>query len=118
VINIPQLIHTASPATYLLGLFCAFLALVAWSWYAVANARFLKRNPHLLSSDWATLVGVGTLFWVTLLTSILALFFTDHLQLETSSLKSFLIGSTVLGVLCSWLGTFLWDKRTKSSVDY
>ena len=36
-----------------LGMACAFGALLCWTWYAVDNARFLKRNPHFTGAEWS-----------------------------------------------------------------
>lgn len=43
-----------------LGMLCAFGALLCWSWYAVDNARFLKRNPHFTGAEWSGLYGLST----------------------------------------------------------
>jgi drug/metabolite transporter (DMT)-like permease len=39
---------------------CAFGALLCWTWYAVDNARFLKRNARFSSADWSGLYGIST----------------------------------------------------------
>lgn len=49
---------------YFIGLLCVVGAIGGWSWYAVQNARFLKKHSHLPCGDWATVIGVATLFWV------------------------------------------------------
>ncbi|MES3024935.1 MAG: DMT family transporter [Pseudomonadota bacterium] len=41
-----------------LGLLCASGALLCWSWYAIDNARYLKRNPHFSSAEWSALYGL------------------------------------------------------------
>jgi drug/metabolite transporter (DMT)-like permease len=43
-----------------LGMLCAFGALLCWTWYAVDNARFLKRNAHFSGADWSGLYGIST----------------------------------------------------------
>ena len=43
-----------------LGMLCAFGALLCWTWYAVDNARFLKRNPHFSGAEWSGLYGIST----------------------------------------------------------
>jgi drug/metabolite transporter (DMT)-like permease len=43
-----------------LGMLCAFGALLCWTWYAVDNARFLKRNPHFSGAEWSGLYGLST----------------------------------------------------------
>jgi drug/metabolite transporter (DMT)-like permease len=115
IINIPHLEASESPSGHMLGLVFSFLALLAWSWYVVANFQFLKNHPNVGSSDWSTLVGVTTLFWVIIFATILIFFFGNQLQMEkyypfNDELKRFLIGSAVLGLLCSWLGAFFWNK--------
>jgi drug/metabolite transporter (DMT)-like permease len=116
VINLPQLMANSSPATYLLGLSFALLALAFWTWYVVANSHFLKINPQVSSNNWSTLIGVATLFWVFLLGVVLMIFSPGSLVLKlttfTPSTISFLIGSVILGVFCSWVGGALWNRAS------
>lgn len=117
IINVPHLEESGSISTYVLGLVCSFLALLAWSWYVVANSRFLKHHPEVRSSDWSTLIGVATLFWVFVFALFLSLFFENQLQMEKyltpgPELTKFIIGSAILGLLCSWVGAFLWNKAS------
>lgn len=42
------------------GMLCASGALLCWTWYAVDNARFLKRNPHFSGAEWSGLYGIST----------------------------------------------------------
>ena len=113
VINVPELMQTSSPATYLLGLLCAVVSLAFWTWYVVANSHFLKRHPDISSSDWSTLVGLATLFWVALVGII---FSPGALLIKFSvwnaSTLSFWIGSAILGIFCSWMGGALWNRAT------
>jgi len=51
--------HTALARTAL-GLLCAAGALACWSWYAIDNARYLKRNPHFSSAEWSALYGLAS----------------------------------------------------------
>jgi drug/metabolite transporter (DMT)-like permease len=63
-INVDVFTHARGSAqpwrTVALGLLCAGGALACWTWYAVDNARFLKRNPHYSGADWAGLYGLST----------------------------------------------------------
>ncbi|MFL6657001.1 MAG: DMT family transporter [Massilia sp.] len=43
-----------------IGLLCAAGALLCWSWYALDNARYLKRNPHFSSAEWSALYGLAS----------------------------------------------------------
>jgi drug/metabolite transporter (DMT)-like permease len=51
--------HTALGRTAL-GLLCAAGALACWSWYAIDNARYLKRSPHFSSAEWSALYGIAS----------------------------------------------------------
>jgi drug/metabolite transporter (DMT)-like permease len=51
--------HTDMARTAL-GLLCAAGALACWSWYAIDNARYLKRNPHFSSAEWSALYGLSS----------------------------------------------------------
>lgn len=59
--------HTAWPQVAL-GMLCAAGALLCWTWYAVDNARYLKRHPQLAAADWAGLYGLATGLVALLLT--------------------------------------------------
>lgn len=62
-INADSLLHPApgsGSADIVLGLACAFGALLCWSWYALDNARYLKRNPQFSSAQWSALYGLAT----------------------------------------------------------
>jgi hypothetical protein len=48
----------------MLGVAAAFMALAAWTAYAVDNAAYLRAHPATDVSDWATLQGIATLGWV------------------------------------------------------
>ena len=50
----------ASLAHKLAGVLCAVGALACWTWYALDNARFLKRHAHVSSVEWAMLYGLAS----------------------------------------------------------
>ena len=98
---------------YAFGLLCGLCSLITWSWYMVANARFLREHPHVSSSDWSTLVGIATFAWVALI-GILALFIFPTTALEKYTILDkplvyFLAGGLILGCVCSWLGSYFWN---------
>lgn len=106
-----------SLSQYLLGLAGILTALTAWSWFAVNNARFLKRHPHIPASEWSTVIGVATLFWALLIGGLFALCMPEEVyppkffNLSPQTLRYFGAVS-VLGVVCSWLGCFLWSRAS------
>ncbi len=101
---------------YLLGVIAAFTALIAWSWYVVVNSLFLKSNPTVSSQDWSTLIGVATFFWVLIVGGCYEGWLGEagwSKFLEPSqSLAIFVAGCAVLGIFCSWIGAFLWNKAS------
>lgn len=102
---------------YIFGVFGVLFALISWSWYAVHNARFLKRNPQIPSTDWATVIGVCTLFWALLISIVYGVATYKEAQLPpithlTKESWRFFIGVAILGILCSWLGCFLWNRAS------
>lgn len=115
LVNIPHILTSPSSTYYMLGLLFSFLALLIWSWHVVSNARFLKHHPKVRAGDWATMIGVATLFWVVIIAIILVSFFSNQLHLAQHFLVQrefirFVVGSAILGVLCSWVGTFFWNQ--------
>ncbi|HRH21365.1 MAG TPA: DMT family transporter [Brevundimonas sp.] len=52
--------HAVDAGEVALGLACAFGALVAWSAYAIGNARWLARNEQVSAQDGSLLTGVVT----------------------------------------------------------
>lgn len=106
-----------SLSQYLIGIVGVMVALLAWSWYVVHNARFLKRNPSILSTDWTTAIGVCTFFWVIMMGIAFSLILPKEVDLAkfghwSNDLLRFLIGITILGAICSWLGCYLWNRAS------
>jgi drug/metabolite transporter (DMT)-like permease len=117
IINYPHFIESDSPSNYALGLLCAFCSLMIWSWYVVANSKFLKDHPEVLSSDWSTLMGVSTMFGVAIMALFFGIFVADQEIMEkyktfNPALVNFLLGSATLGFMCSWVGGFLWNRAS------
>ncbi len=103
--------------TYALGMLCCCGTLVAWSWFVVVNATFVKEHPEVSASDWTTLMGVSTLIWVMVLTVAIALFFHSHINFEkylylNDALIGFIVGCVVLGLVCSGLGAWFWNRAS------
>lgn len=116
-INAPRMVMASSPFSYFLGLILSLGALFSWSWYVVANTEFLEKNPQLTTHAWATVIGVATFIWVTLIALLLSAIFYQHIEFYkfisyNNQLRNFLLGSAFLGVCCSWLGAYLWNQAS------
>jgi drug/metabolite transporter (DMT)-like permease len=112
------------------GLAAAVGAVVLWTWYALANARFLSRvpaaqtaahptdqptdqpadQPALSPASWSTAVGVAT--GAVALAALPAAALTGQLAAPRgahASLAGLIAGAIFLGVAVSWLGTAAWN---------
>lgn len=117
VINAPQFSDNPSSSTYLIGLISSFIALFSWSFYVIANAQFLKKHPEVSFGEWSTLIGVSALFWSIVFGSIFYFFGGKIFDVGkyvsfNPELKQFLVGSAILGLLCSWVGAFFWNRAS------
>jgi drug/metabolite transporter (DMT)-like permease len=81
-----------------------------WTWYGIANGRFLAAHEEVPAGQWATVVGVAT-GAVTLVALPVALPLSrpaaDH-----TSVSGFLVVAVVLGVVVSWVATWLWNAAS------
>ena len=50
----------ATQAGKALGIASAVGALLCWTWYALDNARYLKRNDHVSGAEWSLLYGMSS----------------------------------------------------------
>jgi drug/metabolite transporter (DMT)-like permease len=110
--------RSGNRTTYGWGVVAGFVALLAWTWYPIRNAAWIKANPEVSSGTWATAQGLVTL----------PLALTGYLlsgvwhsasgpgafawPLGPTPLKFVLI-MLLLGVLASWLGTVLWNRASQ-----
>ncbi|MBT0993332.1 DMT family transporter [Cellulomonas sp. DKR-3] len=94
-----------------LGVAAAVGALVLWTSYAVRNAQFLRANPHVASTTWSAMMGVGTLV-LSLVALPFVLLTTTGGGQRLGPVLPLLVASVVLGVVVSWLGTVLWSRSS------
>ena len=100
-----------SGASWAIGIASALTALGLWTSYAVANAQFLRKHPEISSSTWSTLMGVCALALSLVAIPVAAVSGGIHVH-RMGSIVPVLIGSLVLGVLVSWVGTVLWNRSS------
>jgi drug/metabolite transporter (DMT)-like permease len=109
-----------SPAATLTGIVAAFGALAAWTVYAVLNSTHVRSGRAPDSRDWATLQGIGTLFWIilvlaawTLAAEVTDAFPQPHVFAALAE-PSFLAWCLYLGIGASWVGTALWNHGARA----
>jgi drug/metabolite transporter (DMT)-like permease len=104
-----------SLADQLLGIGCAVVALVLWTWFSVANSAFLRENPQISFAEWSTVIGVIT-FVPSAAVAPMLLARNRVLATQTAAARSswwwLLIGGVILGVLVTWVATLLWNRAS------
>lgn len=98
----------------LAGIGCAAAALASWTWYAVANARYLRRQPRFDGNQWSVLWGVvtgliGALGWLAL-----ALLPAGSVAMPgPGRWPAFWLLNLALAIGASWLGNCLWNAASR-----
>lgn len=99
----------------IVGVACAMGALGSWTWFAVANARYLRRNPHFDGNEWSVLLGLATGLLGALLWLLCPLLPDAAAQGAHPGTRwqAFWLLNLGLAVGASWLGTGLWNAASK-----
>jgi drug/metabolite transporter (DMT)-like permease len=102
----------------LLGVLCAAGALLCWTWYAIDNARYLKRNPHFSSGEWSALYGLSSgLIALAIGLAALALFHADVTGAAGAASgrdwTTFWIVNALLALGASVIGNHLWNVASR-----
>jgi drug/metabolite transporter (DMT)-like permease len=106
---------------YLAGAALAWLAVAAWTWYPIQNARWLQAHPQHSSTIWATAQGMATLplAIVGFIAAIVyyrntgdARFAQDWLGPRPVFYVALMF---TIGFGASWVGTLLWNIASKNT---
>lgn len=101
----------------LAGVACALGALLCWTWYAVDNARFLKRKPQFSSAEWSALYGIASALLALLLGALLLCWrarWPDAASLPPQrSWSKFWLANGVLALGASVIGNHLWNIASR-----
>lgn len=95
----------------LLGLSCAFGALVSWTFYAVANSRRLARIEAVSAHEWSLLVGLVTGLEAVALA--VPAFVTTQAAHSHGDWMAFAGIVTTVAILCSIVGNGLWNVASR-----
>ncbi|MBM3198016.1 MAG: DMT family transporter, partial [Chlamydiae bacterium] len=98
--------------SYVLGFIAALVSLAAWTWFAVANFRFLQKNKKLPSSDWGVMLGASS--FILVLIAYFLLLITNpsscaHHWNGSYETLMFFLNSAILGIISSWVSLFFWN---------
>ena len=102
-----------SGVNWAIGIASALAALCLWTSYAVANANFLRKHPEISSANWSTAMGLCTLLLSVVALPVAAVSGAVHIG-GAARIVPLLMGSLILGVFVSWVGTVLWNRSSGS----
>jgi drug/metabolite transporter (DMT)-like permease len=107
--------HSINIPSRLLGVLCALGALASWTWFAVANTRYLQRNTHFDGNEWSVLWGVVTGMLGTALWLAISAFPPGVVQTPGNGERwqLFWTLNLALAIGASWLGNGLWNAASK-----
>ncbi|MDX3775223.1 DMT family transporter [Chromatiaceae bacterium AAb-1] len=102
---------------YSSGIFLAIAAVACWTWYALRNARWLRKHPDKNPVTWATVQGAATL--PLALVGYLLVYL--HITVTNNSFELplgpkpelFIPLMIAVALLCSWLGTLCWNEASQ-----
>jgi drug/metabolite transporter (DMT)-like permease len=122
-INVDVFTHDSASASVpmlqkLLGVVCAAGALLCWTWYAIDNARYLKRNPHFSSGEWSALYGLSSgLIALAIGLVAMAVFHADVTGAAGAASgrdwTHFWIVNALLALGASVIGNHLWNVASR-----
>ena len=115
-INVDSFLHAgpgASVGEIVLGVACAAGALLCWSWYALDNARYLKRNPQFSSAQWSALYGLST-GAIALLIGAASWMFSEPVPARPArDWQLFWTCNALLALGASVIGNQLWNVASR-----
>jgi drug/metabolite transporter (DMT)-like permease len=111
---------TTNLTRYLTGAVLAWIAVAAWTWYPIHNARWLQKHTQHSSMTWASAQGLVTLP-IAAIGFVIALTganFTNERFLDNplGPQPELFVGLMfAIGFCASWLGTLLWNVASKNT---
>ena len=109
--------RAGSPLHTLAGVGCALGALLCWTWYAVDNARFLKRKPQFSSAEWSALYGIASAVLAMLLGAALLswrlLWPVAAALTPQRNWSKFWLANAALALAASVIGNQLWNIASR-----
>lgn len=102
-----------TPFERAIGLGSTVSALVLWTIFAIANARFLRRNPEWRALDWAGVLGLASALTASLI--FLLIEREDSVREFVSALGNprFLFWTAFMGIAGAWFSGALWNYASR-----
>jgi drug/metabolite transporter (DMT)-like permease len=103
-----------------LGVLFAVGALGCWTWYAIDNARYLKKNPRFSSNEWSALYGLSSGLIAAALAAAAYAAFGDRIAHAGAAAAGpvrdwsyFWIVCSLLALGASMIGNNLWNMASR-----
>jgi drug/metabolite transporter (DMT)-like permease len=112
---------SAELSRYAIGALLAWIAVAAWTWYPIHNARWLQKHARHSSMTWASAQGIATLPIAIVGFAITLFYFqmTGNASFRMNKLgdapMEFWALMFAIGFAASWLGTLLWNVASKNT---
>lgn len=104
---------------YALGAALTLVAVAAWTWYPIRNARWLQRHAGLSATTWTTAQGLATLP-LAVLGWLAYLLWPPGAAAASAGVAGlgprpglFLLLMLAMGLFASWLGTLAWSRASQ-----
>ena len=98
-----------------LGVAAVLAALAMWTWYAIANARFLQETRLVNEQEWSSVVGLVSLVAALAVLPVawMAGLVRSPAEVPTADLTRLALWSVLLGGGSTWLGTVLFNMASR-----
>ncbi|TAG02533.1 MAG: DMT family transporter [Betaproteobacteria bacterium] len=119
--QVARVVADGSITRYATGALLAAIAVAAWTWYPIHNARWLQKHTQHSSMTWASAQGLVTLpiAIVGFATTLVWLQFSGDSRFASHVFgpepDKFVALMFVIGFCASWLGTLLWNMASKNT---
>jgi len=111
-----QLVDAHSYRAHTCGILLAIGAVLAWTWYPIRNAHWLRQRPALASGTWAIAQGLATLPLAGLGMIVAGFYYAGQNAFDYpwgARPIRYLGLMLLLGLCASWLGTLLWNRASR-----
>lgn len=93
------------------GIIILFIALMMWTWFGIANSKFMLTNENIKSTDYSSLIGIINII-VMLPAFIVFHGFSD--LIHHTELFKFIIWALIIGIGASWIANVFWAYSAKN----
>lgn len=103
---------------HVLGVASSLIALLLLTIYCIVNANYLRKNPHISSSHWTSILGICALMHSIFL-ALVILFTTGRdpfalREVPEAKFWELMAGAIFLGAFVSYLAMWMWNVASRN----